>query len=128
MPFADANCVPLPGVPGDEWEDDFVMLADGFVSGWHAADLACVKAGSTLAVFGAGPIGLLVPRTSQGDLATMRVLPCRSSLRTPARHGRDVLLCGAARTIPLESGPIVAYHVRNHRHFFTEGDGGGGFG
>lgn len=59
VPFADANCVPLPGTPGDEWEDDFLMLADGFVSGWHATDLASVKAGSTVAVFGAGPIGLL---------------------------------------------------------------------
>ncbi len=59
VPFADANCMPVPGKPGDHWEDDFVMLADGFVSGWHATDLARVQAGSTVAVFGAGPIGLL---------------------------------------------------------------------
>ncbi|MFD5027535.1 alcohol dehydrogenase catalytic domain-containing protein [Streptomyces sp. NPDC058373] len=30
VPFADANCVPLPGVPGDRFEDAFVLLADAF--------------------------------------------------------------------------------------------------
>ncbi len=59
VPYADANCVPLPGTPGDDQEDDFLMLADALVSGWHAADLARVQGTSTVAVFGAGPIGLL---------------------------------------------------------------------
>jgi glutathione-independent formaldehyde dehydrogenase len=59
VPFADANCVPVPGEPGDEREDDFVLLADAFVTGWHATELARVRAGSTVAVFGAGTVGLL---------------------------------------------------------------------
>jgi glutathione-independent formaldehyde dehydrogenase len=59
VPFADANCVVLPGEPGDEREDDFVMLADAFVTGWHATELAGVTAGDTVAVFGGGAIGLL---------------------------------------------------------------------
>jgi glutathione-independent formaldehyde dehydrogenase len=60
VPWADANCVPLPGEPGDAYEDDFVLLADAFVTGWHAAaTLAEVQAGDTVAVFGAGTIGLL---------------------------------------------------------------------
>jgi glutathione-independent formaldehyde dehydrogenase len=59
VPFADANCVPLPGEPGDDREDDFVMLADAFVTGWHATELAQVQPGSTVAVFGAGTVGLL---------------------------------------------------------------------
>lgn len=59
VPYADANCVPLPGRPGDEMEDDFVLLADAFVTGWHATELAEVAAGSTVAVFGAGAVGLL---------------------------------------------------------------------
>jgi glutathione-independent formaldehyde dehydrogenase len=28
--FADANCLRLPGAPGDQWEHDFVLLADAF--------------------------------------------------------------------------------------------------
>ncbi|MET7879647.1 alcohol dehydrogenase catalytic domain-containing protein [Micromonospora profundi] len=60
VPWADANCVPLPGEPGDAYEDDFVLLADAFVTGWHAASaLADVQPGDTVAVFGAGTIGLL---------------------------------------------------------------------
>ncbi|WP_431882466.1 alcohol dehydrogenase catalytic domain-containing protein [Micromonospora gifhornensis] len=60
VPWADANCLPLPGEPGDAYEDDFVLLADAFVTGWHAAaTLADVRAGDTVAVFGAGTIGLL---------------------------------------------------------------------
>lgn len=59
VPFADANCVRLPGTPMDDREDDFVMLADAFVTGWHATELAGVGPGRSVAVFGAGTIGLL---------------------------------------------------------------------
>lgn len=59
VPYAEANCVPVPGEPGDELEDDLVLLADAFVTGWHATELARVSAGASVAVFGAGTIGLL---------------------------------------------------------------------
>jgi len=60
VPFADANCIPVPGGPGYEREDDFVLLADAFVTGWHATELARVgPAAGSVAVFGAGAVGLL---------------------------------------------------------------------
>ncbi len=59
VPYADANCIPVPGEPGDDLEDELVMLADAFVTGWHATELARVFPGCTAAVFGAGTIGLL---------------------------------------------------------------------
>ncbi|MGB9185491.1 MAG: alcohol dehydrogenase catalytic domain-containing protein [Solirubrobacteraceae bacterium] len=59
VPFADANCVALPGEPFDEREDDFVLLADAFVTGWHATELARMEPGDTVGVFGAGTVGLL---------------------------------------------------------------------
>lgn len=59
VPFADFNCLRLPGQAGDELEDDFVLLADIFPTGWHATELAEVQAGQSVAVFGAGPVGLL---------------------------------------------------------------------
>jgi glutathione-independent formaldehyde dehydrogenase len=59
VPFADANCIVVPGEPGDDLEDDLVLLADAFVTGWHAAELARMTPGVTVAVFGAGTIGLL---------------------------------------------------------------------
>lgn len=65
VPHADANCIPLPGQSGDGWEDDFVLLADAFTTGWHATELAEVTAGSTVAVFGAGAVGLLAAYSAQ---------------------------------------------------------------
>ncbi|MPY98929.1 MAG: alcohol dehydrogenase catalytic domain-containing protein [Actinophytocola sp.] len=57
VPFADFNCLPLP--QGTEHEDDFAMLADIFPTGYHAAELADVSPGETVAVYGAGPVGLM---------------------------------------------------------------------
>ena len=64
VPYADFNCLKLPGIPGDEWEDDFLLLADVFPTGYHATELACVSPGKTVAVFGAGPVGLLAAYSS----------------------------------------------------------------
>jgi len=59
VPHADFNCLKLPGKPGDEWEDDFLLLSDVFPTAFHATELANVTPGKTVAVFGAGPVGLL---------------------------------------------------------------------
>jgi len=59
VPYADFNCLKLPGKPGDEWEDDFLLLSDVFPTAFHATELACVSSGKTVAIFGAGPVGLL---------------------------------------------------------------------
>lgn len=59
VPLADANCLKLPGEPGDAWEDDFVLLADAFTTGYHAVAIIDVAPGDTVAIFGAGAIGLL---------------------------------------------------------------------
>ena len=59
VPFVDFNALKLPGKPGDEFEDDFILLADILPTSWHSAELANVKAGDSVAIFGAGPVGLL---------------------------------------------------------------------
>jgi glutathione-independent formaldehyde dehydrogenase len=64
VPYADFNCLKLPGKPGDELEDDFLLLSDVFPTGYHAAELAGVGPGDTVAVFGAGPVGLLAAYSS----------------------------------------------------------------
>ena len=64
VPFADVNCLKLPGGPGDELEDDFVLLSDVFPTGYHGAELAGVSPGTSVAVFGAGPVGLLAAYSS----------------------------------------------------------------
>jgi glutathione-independent formaldehyde dehydrogenase len=62
VPFADFNLLPLP--PGEEFEQDFAMLSDIFPTGYHGAALAGVVPGDTVAVFGAGPVGLLAAHSS----------------------------------------------------------------
>jgi glutathione-independent formaldehyde dehydrogenase len=57
VPFADFNCLPLP--PGREHETDFALLADIFPTGYHGCELADVRPGETVAVYGAGPVGLM---------------------------------------------------------------------
>lgn len=62
VPFADFNLLKLP--PGDDFERDFTMLSDIFPTGYHGADLAGVRPGDTVAVYGAGPVGLLAAHSS----------------------------------------------------------------
>lgn len=57
VPFADFNCLELP--PGTEHEADFALLADIFPTGYHGCELAQVSPGETVAVYGAGPVGLM---------------------------------------------------------------------
>jgi glutathione-independent formaldehyde dehydrogenase len=57
VPFADFNCLKLP--PGGENDADYVLLADIFPTGYHGCELAQVSPGETVAVYGAGPVGLM---------------------------------------------------------------------
>ncbi len=96
VPFADYNCVKLPGVPGDEWEDDFAMLSDIFPTGWHAAEMARVGPGDSVAVFGAGPVGLLSALSARikgaAEIFVVDLLPDRvrkaEEARRSLRHRR----------------------------------------
>ncbi|KAH8658496.1 hypothetical protein BX600DRAFT_416294 [Xylariales sp. PMI_506] len=57
VPYADFNALKLP--PGKELEADFVLLADIFPTGWHGVEISGFQAGESVAVFGAGPVGLM---------------------------------------------------------------------
>ncbi|MGP4015548.1 glutathione-independent formaldehyde dehydrogenase [Saccharopolyspora sp. 5N708] len=57
VPFADFNCLKLPA--DGSHEADFVLLADIFPTGYHACELARVSPGESVAVYGAGPVGLM---------------------------------------------------------------------
>lgn len=67
MPFADEGLLPVPSFNRTDTatnetvslENDYVMLSDIFATGWAALDFAGFKAGDTVAIFGAGPVGLM---------------------------------------------------------------------
>ncbi|MCQ4205568.1 glutathione-independent formaldehyde dehydrogenase [Streptomyces longispororuber] len=58
VPWADFNCLVLPE-DAEERENDYVMLADIFPTGYHATELADVSPGESVVVYGAGPVGLM---------------------------------------------------------------------
>jgi glutathione-independent formaldehyde dehydrogenase len=55
--YADFNLLHL--LQGTEHETDFTMLSDIFPTGFHGAVLAEVGIGDRVAVYGAGPVGLM---------------------------------------------------------------------
>jgi glutathione-independent formaldehyde dehydrogenase len=103
VPYADYNCLKLPGTPGDEFEDDFIMLADVFPTGYHATEQAHVKPGDTVAIFDNVPerlalvkkIGATPVDFSKGD-AVEQIL----ELRKPHRESVQNLRAGAGDKMP----------------------------
>jgi threonine dehydrogenase-like Zn-dependent dehydrogenase len=55
VPYANVGCVKLPDAVTD---DQAIMISDIFPTAWFGAKLADVGDGDTVAVFGAGPVGV----------------------------------------------------------------------
>jgi glutathione-independent formaldehyde dehydrogenase len=62
VPYADVNLLELP--EGSEHELDFTTLSDIFPTGYHGCELAEVGPGHDVAVFGAGPVGLMAAHSA----------------------------------------------------------------
>ncbi|MBV9012989.1 MAG: glutathione-independent formaldehyde dehydrogenase [Pseudonocardiales bacterium] len=62
VPWADFNLLELP--EGTEYETDFTLLSDIFPTGYHGTELAQVCPGDTVAIFGAGPVGLMAAHSA----------------------------------------------------------------
>ena len=58
VPYADHNCLSLPE-DAEEKQNDYVMLSDIFPTGYHATELAQVRPGESVVIYGAGPVGLM---------------------------------------------------------------------
>jgi threonine dehydrogenase-like Zn-dependent dehydrogenase len=64
VPHGDFNCLVLPE-DAQEKESDYVMLADIFPTGYHATELAQVRPGESVVIYGAGPVGLMAALSAQ---------------------------------------------------------------
>ena len=62
VPHADAGPIRVPDGVTDE---QAVLLADVFPTGWQAAAQANIQPGDTVAVWGCGPVGLLAMKSAQ---------------------------------------------------------------
>ena len=63
VPYGDFNCLVLPRDSAEK-ESDYVMLADIFPTGYHATELAGVRPGESVVIYGAGPVGLMAAMSS----------------------------------------------------------------
>lgn len=54
IPFANVGLVKIPD---DVSDDDAILLSDIFPTGYFGAEMAEIKSGDTVAVFGCGPVG-----------------------------------------------------------------------
>ncbi|KAI8182749.1 hypothetical protein K4K54_004140 [Colletotrichum sp. SAR 10_86] len=85
--FADSNLIPIPlthETTSITIEQDCLTISDIFATGWASLDFSGFKTGDTVAVFGAGPVGLLA--------AYSAVLRDASKVGQP----HNVLLTGAS--------------------------------
>ncbi len=87
VPYADVNLLRLPA--GKEHEAEFTMLSDIFPTGWHGTELAGMRAGDRVAIFGGGPVGLLAAHSAfikgAADVFVVDLEPAR--LDTAAKIG-----------------------------------------
>lgn len=58
VPYGDFNCLVLPP-DAEEKQNDYVMLSDIFPTGYHATELAGIRPGDSVVIYGAGPVGLM---------------------------------------------------------------------
>ncbi|HYO61941.1 MAG TPA: alcohol dehydrogenase catalytic domain-containing protein [Actinomycetota bacterium] len=98
VPLADVNVKRLPDL--DEAGEEQVLFAgDILATGFYAARLGRVETGETIAVVGAGPVGLfcaLAARSAGGDALVLDVDPARVACARDA-SGLDAAVAGSDR-------------------------------
>ena len=106
VPFADATLIRLPMDERDERLPAVLALADVMATGAHAAAIARVRPGSTVAVVGDGAVGLCAVLAALRAGARQVVLLGRNPARTAlgTRFG--------ATAIVAERGPAAGERVR----------------
>jgi len=112
--YADFNALKLP--EGDTHEDSFSLLADIFPTGWHGTRLADLQPGESIAVFGAGPVGLMAAYSAdlQGASEVYVVDRVPSRLELAEDH------CNAT-TINFEEGDPVEQVIDEHGGMVDKG-------
>ncbi|MFZ5480921.1 MAG: zinc-dependent alcohol dehydrogenase [Myxococcota bacterium] len=91
VPYADVGPRRVP----DELSDEQVLfLTDILPTGWTALEWADVRSGQTIAVFGAGPVGLMVVKLARvrGDVRVFCVDRLPERLELAKRSGADEVI------------------------------------
>lgn len=104
VPFGDANCFPIPDGVGDE---QALFLSDAAPTGYTAATMA-EPAGKTIAVWGAGAVGMMAAASSV-LLGAERVIIIDKIAERLMTAGK---VCPEAETLDFDSVPSVVEALR----------------
>jgi glutathione-independent formaldehyde dehydrogenase len=121
VPNADWAALKLPGEPGDAFEDDFVLLADIFPTGYHATELAGVQSGGVVVIFGAGPVGLLSAMSAGLKGAAMVYVVDRSPSRLQMAAHIGAIPIDYSQGDPVEQ---IQQHISENRTLMASWRGG----
>jgi threonine dehydrogenase-like Zn-dependent dehydrogenase len=97
VPYGDFNLLRLPPQAAERPED-YVMLSDIFPTGWHATELANLRPGESVVIYGAGPVGLMA--------ALSATLKSASMVMVVDRHPDRLKLADHIGAIPIDDSKV----------------------
>lgn len=119
VPFADVNLLKVPATLKDE---QVLFLSDILCTAWHANELAEVKEGDVVCVWGCGPVGLLTQRMAwfRGAKRVIAIDNVPYRLDYARRLGCEVINFGESNPkekIPqlVQGGPDVCIDCAGYR-------------
>ncbi|SNT61769.1 Threonine dehydrogenase [Streptosporangium subroseum] len=101
VPYGDFNCLVLPD-DAKEKQNDYVMLADIWPTGWHATQLAQVEAGDSVVIYGAGPVGLMAAYSATFKSASKVMVVDRHPDRLAKAEEIGAIAIDDSRTSPVD--------------------------
>jgi glutathione-independent formaldehyde dehydrogenase len=101
VPYADFNCLKLPE-DAREKEADYVMLSDIFPTGWHATELAGLKPGESIAIYGCGPVGLMAAHSAMIKGASQVIIVDRHRDRLKLAEQIGAIAIDDSKVSPVE--------------------------
>lgn len=119
-------------IPDSLTDEQALFLTDIFPTGWAAVDWAELKGGETVAIFGAGPVGIMVAKSAwlQGagrvisvDIETYRLEKARLTANVETINGREADPVEVIRELTGGYGADVcidAVGMEAHRSFFEK--------
>ncbi|EFN59413.1 hypothetical protein CHLNCDRAFT_8842, partial [Chlorella variabilis] len=99
VPFANLNCLKVPASLSD---NQVVLLSDILPTAWHSCELGEVAEGDRVAIWGAGPVGLLAAHCAFARGAQRVILIDREEERLA--FARERIRNGTVETINFTSG------------------------
>jgi glutathione-independent formaldehyde dehydrogenase len=101
VPYGDFNCLKLPEDASGK-QNDYVMLSDIFPTGWHATELAGVKPGESVVIYGCGPVGLMAVHSAMIKGASQVIIIDRHPDRLALAEKIGAIAIDDSKSSPVE--------------------------